>query len=291
MDKFLQLTLTGLTSGAVYALVAVGFVLIYKSSDVINFAQGEFLLIGAYLAYFFMGQLGLHWSIGIILTILVAAALGVIIERLVLRPLIGEPIISVIMVTIGLASLLKAIVGGIWGINPQVFPAFIPKTEVHIFNAVVTADKLWAIGIALAFLLIFTIFFRYNKEGIAMRAVADDQQAALSMGISVQRIFALAWSIAAMTAAVAGIIVANVLEVSPNLSGVGLHVFPVVILGGLDSIPGALIGAVIIGLLEAYAGGYVGDGSLAQVISYVVLLVILMVRPYGLFGQEIIERV
>ena len=291
MDKFLQLTLTGLTGGAVYALVAVGFVLIYKSSDVINFAQGEFLLIGAYLAYFFMGQLGLHWSIGIILTIIVAAGLGVIIERLVLRPLIGEPIISVIMVTIGLASLLKAIVGGIWGINPQVFPAFIPKNEVHILNAVVTTDKLWAIGIALAFLLIFTVFFRYNKEGIAMRAVADDQQAALSMGISVQRIFALAWSIAAMTAAVAGIIVANVLEVSPNLSGVGLHVFPVVILGGLDSIPGALIGAVIIGLLEAYAGGYVGDGSLAQVISYVVLLVILMVRPYGLFGQEIIERV
>jgi branched-chain amino acid transport system permease protein len=291
MDKFLQLTLTGLTSGAVYALVAVGFVLIYKSSDVINFAQGEFLLIGAYLAYFFMGQLGLHWSIGIILTIIVAAGLGVIIERLVLRPLIGEPIISVIMVTIGLASLLKAIVGGIWGINPQVFPAFIPKNEVHILNAVVTTDKLWAIGIALAFLLIFTVFFRYNKEGIAMRAVADDQQAALSMGISVQRIFALAWSIAAMTAAVAGIIVANVLEVSPNLSGVGLHVFPVVILGGLDSIPGALIGAVIIGLLEAYAGGYVGDGSLAQVISYIVLLIILMVRPYGLFGQEIIERV
>jgi len=291
MDKFLQLTLTGLTGGAVYALVAVGFVLIYKSSDVINFAQGEFLLIGAYLAYFFMGQLGLHWSVGIILTIIVAAGLGVIIERLVLRPLIGEPIISVIMVTIGLASLLKAIVGGIWGINPQVFPAFIPKNEVHILNAVVTTDKLWAIGIALAFLLIFTLFFRFNKEGIAMRAVADDQQAALSMGISVQRIFALAWSIAAMTAAVAGIIVANVLEVSPNLSGVGLHVFPVVILGGLDSIPGALIGAVIIGLLEAYAGGYVGDGSLAQVISYVVLIIILMVRPYGLFGQEIIERV
>ena len=291
MDQFLQLTLTGLTIGAVYALVALGFVLIYKSSDVINFAQGEFLLIGAYLAFFFLGELGLHWSIGVLLTIVVAAAMGVVIERLVLRPLIGEPIISVIMVTIGLASLLKAIVGGIWGVNPQVFPAFIPKTEVHILGAVVTSDKLWAIGIALAFLVIFTLFFRYNKEGIAMRAVADDQQAALSVGISVQRIFAWAWSIAAITAAVAGIIVANVLEVSPNLSGVGLHVFPVVILGGLDSVPGALIGAAIIGLLEAYAGGYVGDGSLAQVISYIVLVIILMIRPYGLFGKEIIERV
>ncbi len=291
MDKFLQLTLTGLTSGAVYALVALGFVLIYKSSDVINFAQGEFLLIGAYMAYFFLGQMGVHWSLGIILTIIVAAAIGVIIERLVLRPLIGEPIISVIMVTIGLSSLLKAIVGGIWGTNPQVFPVFIPKDEVHILNAVVTTDKLWAIVIALAFLVIFTLFFRYNKEGVAMRAVADDQQAALSVGISVQKIFAWAWSIAAITAAVAGIIVANVLEVSPNLSGVGLRVFPVVILGGLDSIPGALIGAAIIGLLEAYAGGYVGDGSLAQVISYIVLVIILMIRPYGLFGKEIIERV
>lgn len=291
MDKLLQLTLTGLTNGAVYALVALGFVLIYKSSDVINFAQGEFLLIGAYVGYMMIGQLGLAWPLGVLLTLLVAVAAGVIVERLVLRPLIGEPIISVIMVTIGLASLLKALVSSIWGMNPQVFPAFIPKDEVHIFNAVVTTDKLWAIGLSLIFLIIFTLFFRYNREGIAMRAVADDQQAALSMGISVKRIFAVAWSIAAVTAAVAGLIVANTLEVSGNISGIGLRVFPVVILGGLDSIPGALIGAAVIGLLEAYSGGYIGDGSLSQVIPFIVLVLILMVRPYGLFGQEIIERV
>ncbi|NOZ49296.1 MAG: branched-chain amino acid ABC transporter permease [Chloroflexi bacterium] len=291
MDKFLQLTLSGLTNGAVYALAALGFVLIYKSSDVINFAQGEFLLVGAYVAYFMIGQLGLVWPLGVFLTLVVAVALGVVVERLVLRPLIGEPIISVIMVTIGLASLLKALVNGIWGTNPKVFPAFIPKHEIHIINAVVTTDKLWAIVLSVGFLLLFSLFFRYSSQGIAMRAVADDQQAALSMGISVKRIFALSWSIAAITAAVAGLIVANTLEVSSNISGIGLRVFPVVILGGLDSIPGALIGAAVIGLLEAYSGGYVGDGSLSQVIPFIVLVLILMVRPYGLFGQEIIERV
>ena len=291
MDKFLQLTLTGLTSGAVYALVALGFVLIYKASDVINFAQGQFLVVGAYIAYFVIGELGVAWPIGVLLTLAVAAGLGVIVERLVLRPLIGEPIISVIMVTIGLSSLLQAIVRALWGTNPQVFPAFIPKNDVNILGAVVTADKLWAIVLSLAFLIIFSLFFRFNREGIAMRAVADDQQAALSMGISVKRTFALAWSIAAVTAAVAGIIVANTLEVSANISTIGLRVFPVVILGGLDSVPGALVGAVVIGLLEAYSGGYVGDGSLSQVIPFIVLVLILMVRPYGLFGQEIIERV
>ncbi len=291
MDQFLQLTVTGLTNGAIYALVAVGFVLIYKASDVINFAQGEFLLVGAYVAAFLIGDLGLAWPIGAVLTVIIAAAMGVVIERLVLRPLIGEPIISVIMVTIGLASLLRAIVLGVWGTNPKVFPAFFPKTEVDIFGAVVTTEKLGAIAVAGVFLLVFTLFFRYTREGIAMRAVADDQQASLSMGISVKRIFAMAWSIAAITAAIAGVVVANTLEVSGNLSAIGLTVFPVVILGGLDSIPGVLIGAAIIGLLEAYTGGYVGDGSLSQVIPYIVLVFILMVRPYGLFGKEIIERV
>ncbi len=291
MNQFLQLTLSGLSNGAIYALVALGFVLIYKASDVINFAQGEFLVVGAYVAAFFIGRVGLPWPGGVLATLVVAVILGVVVERLVLRPLIGEPIISVIMVTIGLSSLLQAIVHGLWGTNPMVFPSFLPKTEVNIAGAFITTDKIWAIVLSAVFLILFSLFFRLHKEGIAMRAVADDQQAALSMGISVKRIFALAWSIAAVTAAVAGIIVANTLEVSGNLSGIGLRVFPVVILGGLDSIPGALVGAIVIGLLEAYSGGYVGDGSLSQVIPFIVLVLILMIRPYGLFGQKIIERV
>jgi len=290
MDLFIQLTLTGLTNGAILALAALGFVLIYKSSDVINFAQGEFLLVGAYVIFAMIAQIGLHWTLGMVLTILVAIGLGILVERLVLRPMIGEPIISVIMVTIGLSSLLKAIVSTIWGNLPNAFPPFIPSHPVNILGATVGADRLWAIVVAALMLGFFTFFFRRSKEGIAMRAVADDQQAALSMGISVKKIFAWAWSIAAVTAAIGGALIANIVGVGPELSNFGLRVFPVVILGGLDSIPGAIIGGIIIGLLEQYTGGYIGQG-LNQVLPFVVLIIILMMRPYGLFGQEIIERV
>ncbi len=290
MDTFIQLTLTGLTNGAILALAALGFVLIYKASDVINFAQGEFLLVGAYMLYAMLVQFGLPWPLGMLGTIVVAIILGVLVERLVLRPLIGEPIISVIMATIGLSSLLRAIVSMIWGNQPRRFPPFIPSEPVHILGATVGSDRLWAIAVAVAMLLLFNFFFTRSKEGIAMRAVADDQQAAMSMGISVSKVFAWAWSIAAVSAAVGGALVANIVGVGPELAGFGLRVFPVVILGGLDSIPGAILGGVIIGLLEAYVGGYIGMG-LNQVISFIVLLLILLVRPYGFFGKEIIERV
>jgi len=290
MALFLQLTLTGLTSGAILALAALGFVLIYKSSDVINFAQGEFLLMGAYVTFAMVAQLNLHWTIGMILTIGVAVVLGVLVERLVLRPMIGEPIISVIMVTIGLSSLLKSIVSMIWGNTPQAFPPFIPSAPVSIAGATVGQDRLWAMAVAILMLGAFTFFFRRSREGIAMRAVADDQQASLSMGISVKRVFAWAWSIAAATAAIGGALVANIVGVGPELASFGLRVFPVVILGGLDSIPGAILGGLIIGLLEQYTGGYLGNG-LNQVLPFVVLIVILMIRPTGLFGQERIERV
>lgn len=293
MDKFLQLTLTGLTNGAVFALVALGFVLIYKASDVINFAQGDFLLVGAYITYGFIVQFGLPWSIGILLTLGSAVLLGIIVERLVLRPMIGEPIISVIMVTIGLSSLLRALVNGMWGPMGRSFPAFLPDTPIHIGGAIISLDRFIALGLAAVLLLLFWIFFRYSKQGIAMRATADDQQAALSMGISVKRIFAIAWSIAAATAAVGGIIVANIVGLnSTAVAGIGLRVFPVVILGGLDSIPGAIIGGVVIGLLEAYTAGYTNPSwGLASVIPFIVLILILMVRPYGLFGEVLIERV
>ena len=163
MDQFIQLTFTGLTNGAVLALAALGFVLIYKASDVINFAQGEFLLIGAYVAFGAIDQVGLHWTIGIVVTVVVAVIVGVIIERFVLRPMIGEPIISLIMVTIGLATLLRSIVGGIWGTGEYAFPAFIPNEPIQILGATITTDKLWAIFIAAIFLTGFSIFFRRSR--------------------------------------------------------------------------------------------------------------------------------
>src|SRR5660397_73552 len=209
MELLVQLITSGLTNGAVYSLAAFGFVLIYKASDVLNFAQGELLLVGAYMTYFFVGQLSLPWPVGILLALGVAVLVGVVVERLVLRPLIGEPILSVIMVTIGLASVLKAIVLGVWTPLPRAFPAFIPSGKVNVLGVIVGSDRLWAIGLAGLMLGGFSLFFRRSSDGIAMRAVADDQQAALSMGISVRRVFAVTWSIAAVSATIAGLLLAN----------------------------------------------------------------------------------
>lgn len=293
MDRIIQLALSGIANGAIFALVALGFVLIYKSSDVINFAQGELLLIGAYLTYTMVEMFGLWWPIGVVIAVVLAAAVGVVIEQLVLRPLIGEPAISVIMVTIGLSSLLRAIVGAIWGVTPRPAPQFLPTDTVTILGANVGVDRIWAFVLAIALFALLTLFFRFSREGIAMRAVADDQQAALSMGISVKKVWAVAWAIAAITAAVGGILLMSIFGgVSGTIGRVGLLVFPVVILGGLDSIPGAIIGGLIIGLLQSFAGGLLPpEWGLGEVAPFVILLLILLVRPYGLFGQRIIERV
>jgi len=238
-------------------------------------------------------QIGIWWPAGVVVAVLLAAVVGVLIETLVLRPLIGEPAISVIMVTIGLSSLLRAIVGSIWGVTPRPAPQFLPRDTMTIFGASVGVDKVWAIFLALVLFGVLTLFFRFSREGIAMRAVADDQQAALSMGISVKRVWAVAWAIAAVTAAVGGILLMSIFGgVSGSIARVGLLVFPVVILGGLDSIPGAIIGGLIIGLLQSYAGGYLPpDLGMGEVVPFIILLLILLVRPYGLFGQRFIERV
>ena len=290
MDVFLQLTVSGLSTGMIYALAAAGFVVIYKASDVINFAQGDLLLFGTYLIFFAVAQTGLPWSAGVLVTLLLAVAVALVIERLVLRPLIGEPIISMIMVTIGLSSILRAAVNAIWGPQPRSFPSFLPSGDVALGPVILSADRLLSIPIALGVLAALWLFFRHTRDGIAMRAIADDQQAALSMGISIPRVFGIAWGLAAASAAIGGIMLGNIVGVSPNVASIGLRVFPVVILGGLDSIRGAVIGGAIIGLLEVYTGGYVGRG-LSLVVPYVVLVLVLMVRPYGLFGREIIERV
>jgi branched-chain amino acid transport system permease protein len=290
MDTFIQLTVAGLSNGAILALAALGFVLIYKASGVINFAQGQFLLIGAYVVWALTVDAGLHWALAIAGAIGVAVVLGLLVERLILRPLVGEPTISVIMVTIGLAQVLGALVQIIWGTQPHPFPEFIPDDVVTIAGARTGENRLWALGLVVLALIAFAVFFQRSRYGIAMRAVADDQQAALTMGISVRRTFALAWALAGVSAVVGGMLVANLIGVSGEVSNIGLLVFPVVIVGGLDSVPGAVVGGAVIGLLTAYTGGYLG-GGLDAVIPYVALVAILLIKPYGLFGEVRIERV
>ncbi|NDL59113.1 branched-chain amino acid ABC transporter permease [Phytoactinopolyspora mesophila] len=290
MSEFLQLTLFGLSNGAILALAALGFVLIYKATGVINFAQGHFLLIGAYVFYAAMVVFGFHWTLSILFGVVIAIALGVVVERFVLRPMIGEEAIAVIMVTIGLSSMFAGGVQFMFGTSPKETPRFLPPGSMELAGATVPWSRIAAIAIAAVVLTAFTLFFTRSRHGIAMRAVADDQQAALTIGISVRRVFALAWALAAATAVIGGILLANLTGVSPALAGFGLVVFPVVILGGLDSVPGTIAGGIIIGLLVQYTAGYVG-GGLEQVIPFIVLIGILMVRPYGLFGQVRIERV
>jgi len=289
MTDFVQLTVYGLANGAVLALAALGFVLIYKATSVINFAQGELLLIGAYLFYTAFVLLRLPLVVAVVAGVVVAAVLGVVVERVVLRPLIGEDPIAVIMVTIGLAAILKAGVQMFYGTTPREMPKVLPTGSVDIAGAPVPLDRLAAVGVAAIALTAFSAFFRWSRHGIAMRAVADDQQAALAQGISVRRIFALAWALAAVSALLGGVLLADIAEVSQNLANFGLIVFPVVILGGLDSIPGTIVGGVVIGLLSQYAEGLSPGAS--QVVPYIALVLILLVRPYGLFGQVRIERV
>ena len=289
MTQFLQLTVYGLANGAVLALAALGFVLIYKATRVINFAQGEFLLVGAYAFYSGFVLLQLPALLAVALGVVVAVALGVTIERLVLRPLIGREPIAILMVTIGLSAVLKAVVQIAYGTTPRTMPRLLPGGSVEILGAVIPVDRLVAIAVAGVVLAGFSAFFRWSRHGVAMRAVADDPQAALTQGISVTRISALAWAMAATSAVAGGVLIADIAEVSQNLAGFGLIVFPVVILGGLDSVPGTILGGFVIGLVSQYADG-VSPGA-SQVVPYVVLVVILLVRPYGLFGQPRIERV
>lgn len=290
MNTFINQLAYGLADGSILALAALGFVLIYKATGVINFAQGEFLLVGAYMFYTAFVILDLPLVLAAVFGVVVATLIGVLVERLILRPMIGENPISIIMVTIGLSSLLKALVQAFYGTSPRSQPNLLPSGSVDVLGATVPINRLAAIVIAAIVLTAFTIFFRKSRHGIAMRAVADDQQAAMTMGISVRRIFALAWALAAVSALIAGVLVGDISAVDNNIAAFGLLVFPVVILGGLDSVPGTIIGGLTIGLLKQFTAGYL-DPGLATVIPYIVLVLILLVRPYGIFGETRIERV
>jgi branched-chain amino acid transport system permease protein len=294
MESVLQSLISGIVVGSIYALIALGFVLIYKSTAVINFAQGELLMFGAYLCLALVVVLKIPFWLAFVATLIAAALFGFLLERLFLRPMIGEPAISIIMLTIGLASLLKGIIHVIWGSETLVYPAIFPAEPLRFGAIVVSQVYLYSVFFAVLCLILFNLFFRYSSSGIAMRAVANDQQAAQSMGISIKKIFAIAWAIAAVVAGVGGILIGNINGVNSSLSTFGLKVFPAVILGGLDSIPGAILGGFIIGLLEAISGMYLDpifEGGSKEVVPFIVLVVVLMIKPYGLFGTEEIEKI
>ena len=294
MDFLIQLLISGVVVGCIYAVVAVGFVTIYKATGILNFATGEFMMIGAYFTYTAMAATGSPFFVALLLGLIGMALVALIIERVVLRPLFGEPMISVIMVTLGLSAMLKGLAQIIWSAEFLSFPAIFPRAPLSLGFIIVPSRMFYGFLIALAAVIVVWAIFRYTRTGVAMRATATDQGAAYSCGVDIRRVFASSWAMGGMAAAVGGVVIGIIGGISPQLGNMGIKVFPAVILGGLDSIVGAVVGGIVIGILENLAGGYldphVTGGSVKEVVPFVVLLIILMIKPYGLFGTREIER-
>lgn len=294
-ELLFQLVINGLIVGTLYGVVAMCFVLIYKASQIVNFAQGEFLLIGAWTCWWFLTTFGLPFIWGFLFTLIFMMAFGIVLQVVVLRPMIGEPIISVIMVTIGLSIFFQALMNWMFGVFVQPFPPIFEAKAVNVMGLNVQPVYLLGMAISIAVMIGFAWFFKFSKMGLAMRATAFDQQVAQSLGISIKRVFAMSWAISAMVSALAGVVIGVVNGVSSALSFIGIKVFPAVIVGGLDSVIGAVIGGLIVGVLENVAefadGQFLHLGNLYTIAPFYVLIVILMVKPYGLFGTADIERI
>ncbi|MGG5808744.1 branched-chain amino acid ABC transporter permease [Falsiroseomonas sp. CW058] len=295
LTLLLQLTLNGLIVGALYGVVAMSFVLIYKASQVVNFAQGEFLLVGAWVCWWFLTEWQLPFVFGFLFTLAFMTLFGLVLQVVVLRPLIGEPVISVIMATIGLGIFFQALMKWIFGVFAKPFPPIFATERVSLMGLEVQTVYLLALGISLVIMLGFAWFFTASKHGLAMRATAFDQQVAQSLGVSVPKVFAMSWAISAVVSAVAGVVVGVVNGVSSALSFYGIKVFPAVILGGLDSVLGAVLGGLIVGVLENWAhyldSQWLNWGNMFQIAPFYALVLILLIKPYGLFGTKNIERV
>ena len=291
---FLLLMSNGILIGLMYALIALGFVLVYKATDAVNFAQGEFVMIAGILVAAALDIWKAPLWVSIALGLGTMIAFGFALERVMLRKLIGRPVIAVVMATIGLAAILRGIGPTTFGAGSRPLPLPIPDEPIVLGPLFIPPIQLVGGLVSLLFLAGFGWFFVKSRKGIAMRAVADNQQVAMAMGINVERYFGLAWAMTGMVSALGGIIWGNIIGVDVNLALVGFKVFPVVILGGLDSIPGAIVGGLIVGIVENIAAGYVDPyvgGGTKDFAPYVLMIVALMVRPYGIFGKKIIERI
>lgn len=284
-----EISLTGLASGGLYALAALAFVLVYKATRVVNIAIGEMLMVGAYLFFAFASAFALPVWMAVLGAMIGTGLLGAVIERTMIRPLLGQPPISVFMVTVGLASILVGVVEIIWTADQRRLPEFFPQAPVMIGDAFLAPKVAYgalAAGIVIAVAL---LLFRFWRGGVALRATASDQGAAYMMGINVPRVFSLAWVASAVIASLAGIVVGAIGGISSSMGVFGLSVLVVVIVGGLDSVLGALVGGLLIGLVEALAGAYLG-AEYKLLATFMVLVAVLMIRPYGLFGTHEIER-
>lgn len=295
MTFFLQLVVTGAALGMVYALIAIGFVIILKCSQTFNIAQGHFVMIGGYLGYTFLVMFNLPIWASLVLAILVAMVMGLVIERLTLRPLVGQPELAVIMMTIALASMLEGAATLIWGGQYKTYHGVLPSFTLKLGEISIPPESLIGLVVSLVTVTILLLFFNYTKFGLAMRATAEDLKVAQSLGIKATSVFAVSWMIASVVGVVGGILLGAVSGATVALSQVGLKAFAVVLLGGANSIGGAILAGIILGVLENVAAGYLDPllpgGGLANVFSFIVIIIVLIFRPYGLFGLARIERI
>ena len=295
MTFFLQLVVTGFALGMVYALVAIGFVIILKCSNAFNIAQGHFVLIGGYLGYTFLVPFGLPIWASLLLAIGVAIVLGLLIERLTLRPLVGQSELAVIMMTIALATVLEGLATLIWGGEYKTYHGVLPTVTLKLGEISIPPESLIGLIVSIAAVAILMFVFRYTKIGLAMRATAEDLQVVQSVGIRATTVYAVSWVIACVVGVIGGILLGGVSGVMIPLAEIGLKAFAVVLLGGVNSIGGAIVAGIILGVLENVAAGYLDPllpgGGLAQIFPFVVMIIVLIFKPYGLFGLVRIKRI
>ena len=289
MSEFIEYSLLGLLSGGVTALVALSFVLIYKGTGVVNFAVGEVMMLGAYLYYAGTVSFGLPPWLAFVGSLVLIGLLGILIERAVLRPLSGQPAVAVLMATIGMASIIHGGVEAVWGGDTYSPPTLLPRTPLLMGDILIPGTALGNFAVAALLIAGFLAFFRYSKTGIALRATASDPVTAATLGININYSQRLTWVLSGMVGTVAGVLIASSAGLSPLLAAAALGVFAAIILGGMDSVLGAIVASLIVGLIEALGAGYLG-GKSRDILPYVVVLAILVVRPYGIFGTRSIER-
>lgn len=282
MEVF-QLLVSGISQGCVYGLIALGFVLIYKATEMVNFAQGDMMMLGAYVAFTYINLLGLPFFWGFLATVMTMALIGMFIERALLRPMIGEPPFAVLMITIGLGFILRAVAGAVWGNDTKAISNPFVGGVVRLGEVSIGYENLAIVGGTVILCALLFSFFRFTRLGIAMQAVSQNQLAAYYVGIPVKRIYSLVWAMSAAIAATAGILVAPVSLVEPVMGFIGIKAFAAAIVGGFGSLPGAIVGGLLVGVVEQFAGLYLPTGF-AETSAYVILLLMLFVRPEGIFS-------
>ncbi len=287
---FAQVLFSGLALGSIYGLVALGFAVVFKATDVFNFAQGMFVVCGAFFAVTAISLLGLPFPLAVAAIVAASALLGVVIHVLLIQPLSGQPMLSVIMLTIALSIVLRAVIEIIYGPQGRTLATPLPTGIFLVGNVRISQLHLIAAGVSWVCMAGFGAFFRFTSIGLLMRATADNHEAALVSGVNVNLMNRLAWAIGAMLAGIGGLFLGQLQIVSTELESIGLLALPAVVIGGMQSIPGAIIGGLLVGLIEQFAASYISPKS-SDILIYVLLMLILMVRPWGLFGQRELGRV